>query len=85
MRRFLATPLGGGAQALAVAAVLALVTYGSGGLSGLDRATVWLDLALFALSIALMLGYGGISALARPPSSAWAPTDTPGSQRTPWG
>lgn len=85
MRRFLATPLGGGAQALAVAAVLALVTYGSGGLSGLDRATVWLDLGLFALSIALMWGYGGILSFGQATffglgayGYAWLTTDTVG-------
>jgi urea transport system permease protein len=60
LRRFLATPLGGGVQALVVCVVLALGEYGSGGLAGLSRATVWLGLGLFALSVCLLWGYGGI-------------------------
>jgi ABC-type branched-subunit amino acid transport system permease subunit len=92
LRRFFATPLGGGLQAVIVCVALALVAYGSDGLAGLDRATVWLDLGIFALSIGFMWGYGGILSVGQAAffglgayGYAWLTTDTIGMNLGAWG
>ncbi len=51
---------GAGAQVLAASIVLALLSVASGGIGRLDQAAVWLVLGLFAMSLDLMWGYGGL-------------------------
>lgn len=52
--------VGAGAQVLAASIALALLSVASGGVGRLDQAAVWLVLGLFAMSLDLMWGYGGL-------------------------